>query len=427
MSVGIADIGRRSDEPVRIRQLGVVCVYWLGLATVFAGLSSILAGRLQYERLVPPGTEGSALFQMTALGIVVAVIIQPTIGAISDHTRSRLGRRKPYILVGGLLDVVFLTGIATSNTVVTIAAFFLLLQVSSNAAQGAFQAYVPDVVPARQVGLASALVGLMQILGNVTGYIVGAIGIATGSFACATVAIGLLEVTTMLALVVGARDGPQAPARDGRGWASIARSAWGIDVLRERTFLWLVGSRFFVLMGGSVLVNLAPFFLSRSFGVAQDVAGQLLVGLVLTVALGTAASVFPAARLSDRIGRKPVIAASCLLGGAGLLVCAVAPVVPVAFAGSALFGISAGTFLAVDWALLVESIPRAAAGRFMGLSNVATAAAGISSIAAGGLVMDVVGGPGRDGSGPRAALVVGAGCFAVGVVLLARVREPRRA
>lgn len=354
MSVHIDPVGQRAQEPLRAAQLLLVSAYWLGLATIFAGLSSILAGRLQYEDLVPPGTEGSALFRMTALGIVVAILVQPTVGTISDHTSSRLGSRKPYILVGGLLDVVFLIGIATSDTVVAIAAFFLLLQVSSNAAQGAFQAYVPDVVPARQVGLASALVGLMQILGNVTGYIVGAIGIATGSFACATVAIGLLEVATMIALVVGARDGPQAPVRDGRGWASIARSAWGLDVLRERNFLWLVGSRFFVLMGGSVLVNLAPFFLSRSFGVAQDVAGQLLVGLVLTVALGTAASVFPAARLSDRIGRKPVIAASCLLGGAGLLVCAVAPVVPVAFAGSALFGISAGTFLAVDWALLVE-------------------------------------------------------------------------
>lgn len=62
----------------------------------------------------------------------------------------------------------------------------------------------------------------------------------------------------------------------------------------------------------------------------------------------------------------------------------------------------------------------------MGLSNVATAAAGISSIAAGGLVMDLVGGAGRDGSGPRAALVVGASCFVLGAAALTRVCEPRR-
>ena len=427
MSAAIESSDLAIPRPLPLHQLLFVSVYWLGLATIFAGLSSVLAGRLQYEGLVPPGTEGSALFRMTAAGIVVAILVQPTIGAISDHTTSRLGRRKPYILVGGLLDVVFLTGIATSNTVLAIAAFFLLLQVSSNAAQGAFQAYVPDLVPAGQVGLASALVGLMQILGNVTGYIIGAVGIATGQFAAATVAIGLLEVATMIALVVGARDGPDAPRRDDRSWISIARSAWGLDVLRERSFVWLVGSRFFVLMGGAVLVNLAPFYLARSFGLERAATGQLLVGLVLTVAVGTIASVIPAARVSDRVGRKPVIAVSCLLGGAGLATCAAAPTIPIAFAGAALFGISAGTFLAVDWALLVELVPKAAAGRFMGLSNVATAAAGISAIAVGGMIMDIVGGPGRDGSGPRAALVVGAGCFAVGVALLARVREPRRA
>lgn len=84
-------------RPPPLRQLLLVSIYWLGLVTIFAELSSVLAGRLQYEGLVPSGTEGSALFRMTAAGIVVAMIIQPTFGSISDHTTRRLGRRKPYI------------------------------------------------------------------------------------------------------------------------------------------------------------------------------------------------------------------------------------------------------------------------------------------------------------------------------------------
>ena len=99
---------------------------------------------------------------------------------------------------------------------------------------------------------------------------------------------------------------------------------------------------------------------------------------------------------------------------------------PVAFAGAALFGVASGTFLAVDWALLSELVPRASSGRFMGISNVATGSAGILAVALGGTVMDAVGGPGRDQSGPRAALVLGAACFALGAVLLRPVREPGR-
>ena len=81
---------------------------------------------------------------------------------ISDYTISRWGRRKPYIAIGATLDVVFLIGIATSKTYFSVVAFLVLLQFSSNFAQGPFQGYVPDLVPQRQVGFASALVGVMQ-------------------------------------------------------------------------------------------------------------------------------------------------------------------------------------------------------------------------------------------------------------------------
>ncbi len=47
------------------------------------------------------------------------------------------------------------------------------------------------------------------------------------------------------------------------------------------------------------------------------------------------------------------------------------------FVGALLYGISAGIFLAVDWALMTDIIPKASSGRYMGLSNVATASAGV--------------------------------------------------
>lgn len=401
-------------------------VYWLGIMALWAGLSSILAGRLQFEGLVPAGTEGTALFQMMALGGVLSIVVQPTVGAISDHTVSRWGRRKPYIVAGSLADVVFLVGIATSNTVLAIAAFILVLQLSSNVAQGPYQGYVPDLVPARQVGLASGLIGLMLILGNVTGYVVGAVAIATGQYVLATIGLGVLEVATMAILVSGVREGGVTTPRGERSWAAVALSAWGRDLLRERDFMWFVGSRLLVLTGGSILTNLAPFYLGRSFGLGPAEAGTTMIALVGVVAVGTLASVLPAARLSDRRGRRPVIGFSCLLGAIGLLICATAPTIPVAFAGAALFGISSGTFLAVDWALLSELVPRTSSGRFMGISNVATGSAGVLAVALGGMVMDLVGGPGRDPSGPRVALAVGAICFGLGALLLWPVREPGR-
>lgn len=425
-----AEAGRPTVD-LPLAQLLKISVYWLGLSSIFAGLTAILGGRLEFEGLVPRGTEGAALFQMTVFGAIIAALVQPTIGSISDYTISRWGRRKPYIFIGSVLDIVFLVGIASSNTVVSIAAFVVLLQVSSNFAQGPFQGYVPDLVPARQVGLASALVGLMQVLGNVVGVAIGAAAIGLSArderaFFAGLVALGVLELVTMLAVVLGVREGRVARDRAGRSWLLIAGEAWGTDILGERSFLWLVASRLLVLMGGGVLLNLATFYLARSLGLDQEGSAGAYFSLTAIVAITTILAVVPSARVSDRVGRKPVIYASCALGAVGLAIVALAPSLPITLVGVAIFGISTGTFLAVDWALMTDIIPKASSGRFMGISNVATASSGVLAVAIGANLMDLVGGAARDGSGPRAALLFGVACFVLGAFLLRPVDERRR-
>ncbi len=408
------------------RELIRISLYWLGLSSIFAGLNTIMTGRLEFTGLVDKQDAGRVLFLISISGALIAVIVQPTIGSISDYTISRWGRRKPYILIGSILDLAFLVGIASSNNLIAIAAFIALLQFSSNFAQGPFQGYVPDLVPAPQVGTASALVGLMQVLGNVAGFIVGAIATATNQFELGLIALGVLELSTMLSVVIRVREGPPPRSRNGRPWRAIAAEAWGTDILGERSFLWLVASRLAILMGGAVLVQLATFYLSRSMGLNQTDTGLVLIPLTGLVAVGTVVSVVPSARISDRVGRKRVIWASCAIGTVGLAIVASAPVLPIAFLGALLYGISAGIFLAVDWALMTDIIPKASTGRYMGLSNVATASAGVLAIAIGGTLMDLVGGPGGDGSGPRAALWMGVVLLGVGALLLRPVDERRR-
>lgn len=405
------------------RELFRISLYWLGLSSIFAGLTFILGARLEFDGLVPDKTEaGRTLFLLTIAGAMIAVIVQPTIGTISDYTISRWGRRKPYILIGSVLDVVFLAGIALSADLLAIAAFVALLQFSSNFAQGPFQGYIPDLVPAPQVGFASALVGMMQILGNVAGNLVGAIAVALDQFALGLIALGVLELLTMVSVVVRVREGTSPKSREGRSWTAIAGEAWGTDILRERSFLWLVASRLAVLMAGGVLVNLAVFYLARSLGMNQAETGAAFIPLVGLVALGTVIAVVPAARASDRIGRKKVIYLSCVVGGIGLAIVAIAPTFPLALVGTGIFGLSTGIFLAVDWALMTDIIPKASSGRYMGLSNVATASSGVLAVAIGGTLMDVVGGAG----GPRAALWLAVVLFGVGAVLLRPVDERRR-
>ncbi len=451
---GIDAITGRPTEHLPASQLVRISFYWLGLSAIWGGLTIILGGRLLFDGLLADeGAVGEALVRLTILGSVIAIVVQPTVGAISDYTVSRWGRRKPYILVGTVFDVIFLVGIALSNELITIAAFITLLQFSSNAAQGPFQGYVPDLVPEQQVGTASALVGMMQVFGNVTGFVIASIAVATDQFALGLVALGLVELITMLSVVIRVRDGRAPRRREGRSWFAIARSAWATDILRERSLLWLLGSRLAILMAGGILTGLGIFYIAQSLRYDQDLAGLALIPVVGLIAIGTVVSVVPAARLSDRIGRKKVIWGSCVLGVIGLGLVALAPSVAdvpveiltpnegdgaavaamladaryyVALVGAVIYGLSTGAFLAVDWALITDIIPKASSGRYMGISNVATASAGILALALGGLVLDRVAAAHGDAAGPVAAMWLAVALVVLGAVLLVPVRERSR-
>ena len=405
-------------------QIVQLSIYWFGINAIWGGLNNVILPR-RMDDLVGKANAGTGFAVLTFLGAIVAILVQPTIGTISDYTITRWGRRKPYIAIGAVLDVVFLVGIATSNTYLSVVAFFVLLQISSNFAQGPFQGYVPDLVPGAQVGLASGLMGLMIILGRIGGVAIASIGLFTGSFVVATIGLGLLELATAIVTLITVDEGRVAAPRDGRSWLQIAMGAWGLDILKERSFVWLLGSRLFVLMATVTLTDLIFFYMSRSIGLSDAEIGIWINVATALLAVATAVTTFPAAKLSDRIGRKTMVYFTCVLGSVGMLGVALAPNIIVAIIFVIPVGVAAGAFLAVDWALMTDIVPKATSGRYMGISNVVTGAAGPLAIAIGGIAMDRVGA--LDFSlGPRVAYLFALGYYALGALLLRPVDERRR-
>ena len=422
--------GARPGLHLPLPELFQLSIYWFGINAVWGGLDGVILQE-RIPGLVDPSVGGRALALVKVLAVLMAIVVQPTIGSISDYTMSRWGRRKPYIAIGAVLDVVFLVGIATSQTYLSVVAFLVLLQFSSNFAQGPFQGYIPDLVPAAQVSLASALVGVMSVLGVVGGQALASVGYllkdgaGNPDFTIPTISIGLIELATALGTLRWVREGRAPKSRGGRSWLSIAAETWGLDVLRERSFVWLVASRLCFLMGVGTVYNLSVLYLERSLQLTTAEKGFWVPITSLVIGLSVLASTLPASRVSDRIGRKPVIFASCALGVAGMALLALAPGVLVAEAGILLVAVGAGAFLAVDWALMTDIIPKESSGRFMGMSNVATASSGALALVVGGTLIDLVGGPTHAGSGPRVAFAVAILFYLLAAVLLRPV-DPRR-
>jgi MFS family permease len=420
------DDGARPTALLPMTQLLRISAYWMGLTAIDAAVGLFITNRLEFDKLVPTANVGTSMFLIGIGAAIFGIVIQPTVGYLSDFTVSRWGRRKPYIVFGSLLDLVFLAGIAMGSSVLMLAAFMLLLSISTNIARGPFQGYVPDLVAEPQVGMASGMVGLMQIAGNVTGFLLVSLSVGFGVMPLSLVGVALVELVTMVSVVLRVGRGLPPKPRDGKSWGRIAREAWATDILQERSYVWLLVSRLLFMTAGALLVNFVVIYLGRAFAMSKEEANGMYVVLLVVVMVANVVAILPSTRLSDRIGRKPLIWAACGVGGLGVMVVALARSIPVAMVGAALFGAANGTFLAVDWALMTDIIPRVSAGRYMGMSNVATGSATPIAIASGGLVLDLVTSAGQEPMSPRVVFIVGAAIYALAAVTLRPVVEPRR-
>jgi MFS family permease len=423
-----------------LRQLALISVYWFGLNAVWGGYEWF--GQTQVELIVGQGSRGSIIGILETLGAMVAIVVAPTVGSLSDYTRSRFGKRKGYIIGGTVFDLIFLSGLAliarpeptgwdgealgTPALMALYALLYLGLQFSSNVAQGPYQGFVPDLVAEPQVGLASGAVGVMRMGGLLGGALIMMVGAAFDAWGAALLLIAILEFGLALLTFALVDDGPPPKSLDGRSWATVAREAWGLDVLRERSFLRMTLVRFLFLMGTGIFVNISAWYLRDSLGQAE--ADRTTWGIVALGASGVATlmAALPAARISDRLGRKPVIWGACLIAGAGLGVMAVAPAPPLAVMGVFLLGIGSGAYIAVDWALMTETIPRITSGRYMGLANIANSISGPAGLLiAGTLIIDRFTAAGLIEVGPRVAIALGIPALALAAVVLVGV-QPRR-
>ena len=399
--------------------------------------------------LVGNQNKGFALGVLEGVGSLMAVVWQPMVGAFSDRTQTRFGRRHPFIVGGTIGDVLFLVGMALSGSFGLVLVFYFLLQTASNTAQGPYQGLMPDVVPEPQRGIASGYFGVANVVGLMAGTIGAGYILAHAGRTAAFLSIGALLVLTMLPTVLLIPD--RAPRSAGQ--FKSAREAIVTTFsrpLRQRSFLWLMGSRLLILMGLVGVQSFVFFYFSDVFfrkdRMATITASYTLLGLVIVAAFLVS---WTAARASDRFGRRPFILVGGLMGAAGVLMLVfshyqllpaqlvdpvattlkVPPLAAQATLVGVLIGIGYGIFFSVDWAFIQDVIPAEEAGLFMGFSNIATAGSGIIARFIGGFLLDPFNhGPqilGLPGGFPVIFAVFSASLL-VGAVLILKVPEIRK-
>nr|MDQ6919289.1 MFS transporter [Candidatus Dormibacteraeota bacterium] len=364
-------------------QLALMSLYWVAIGYLWSSLGTLILPDI-VQHLVGRAHKGTAISVLEAIGTVMAVVWQPMAGSISDRWQSPFGRRRPFIVAGTVGDVIFLAGLALSGSYWVLVVFYFLLQTASNTAQGPYQGLLPDVVPPEQRGAASGYYGVANLVGILAGTLGAGFLLHRYGRAVAIVSIAALLTVTMLVTVLKVPDRAKPTEKQFESpWHAFAHT-FTLDLGKHRDFGWLMASRLLILMGILGLQSFAFFYFSDVFfpfdRKETTLATSVLLGLVVLVAL---AVTWPAAKLSDRIGRKKIVFLGGMIGAAATVAVifshyqilppgAVHPLaawlhVPGLAAQAVMFGfaigVGFGAFLSVDWAFITDVIPADEAGR----------------------------------------------------------------
>lgn len=340
----------------------------LGIYVLWGAIPGILLP-VQIEG-IDPDNKVANLAIATTIGALVAMIVQPIAGTISDRTRTRFGSRAPYIVGGALVGGLALIALGLANTVVLVALCWSLVQLAFNVVQGPFSAILPDRVPVTVRGTFAAVLGAMTMVGGIGGAVLGSVlaaDVPSGYLVLAGIAVVLLTLFVVMNPDADNRGEPREAFRLG----DFLSTFW-VNPVRHPDFFWAFTGRLLLYTGYFSVTGYLLYLLQDYIGVGEGAVA--LVPLVSAAGIPTILlSIAISGPLSDRIGRrKPFVVASALIVAAALVIPLLWPTVEGMIAFAVLSGLGFGAFQAVDTALVSQVLPNDKAfAKDLGVVNIA--------------------------------------------------------
>ncbi|HEY4872452.1 MAG TPA: MFS transporter [Candidatus Dormibacteraeota bacterium] len=310
---------------------------------------------------------------VAGIGALVAMFGNPFFGRMSDRTASRLGMRRPWMVIGLVGGTIGILIVALAPNIAVVLVGWCIAQLFFNALLAALIAVLPDQVARAQRGLVSGVLGVCLPMAAVSGTFLVKLftghPIATFLVPCATGGFFILLF---------------AVALKDRRLARADRPIWSLRefastfYVKPRTspdFAWAFASRFMFLLAYALLTTYEAFFLLRKIGSAvADVPQQIFLGTLAQSVVIVAASLI-AGKLSDWTGRRKIfVFTASIIYGLAMFAVAIASNFNGFLVGMAISGLGFGIYAAVDLALVADVLPnKANNAKDLGVFNIAGA------------------------------------------------------
>jgi MFS family permease len=365
-----------------------------GLYAIYQGTQSIL---LPSQVLaIDDANKVAALGVLASIGAIASTIGNPLFGALSDRTRTRFGRRAPWLVVAAIVLSLLLALLGGMTELFWLGAAYVGVMLAASGYQAVITSLLPERVPVARRGLISSLMALATVVGILYGInitpafadqpTIGYLFLA-GLIIVGTAALVILAPEPPLEKILASDSSPKEKQSFREFFSGLA----------DRDFAWAFWARVTIMVGFWTVSTYQLFALSDYIGVDQLPGGDPAAAAALlgTVNLGTSIiSTLIAGPLSDKLGRRKIFVIISSIGiGVGMTI----PIFIPTFSGMLLWavvvGFSYGVYTSIDQALMSEVLPNMAnAGRDLGLLNVATAGPQIAAPAIAALIISLTGG-----------------------------------
>jgi len=344
-----------------------------------------------YERL---GARSDQVPLLWLAAPLTGLLVQPIVGALSDRTWGRLGRRRPYFLTGAVLASIALFVMPTSSALWTAASLLWILDASINISMEPFRAFVADKLAVSQrtagfvmqsffIGVGASLANALPLVFSwmgVQGSTVGGVPLSVKySFQVGAVVFFLAVLWTIVTT-------SEFPPEDPAAWDRARRGRLGLRPLvaeivasiREMpaTMRQLAVVQLFTWLGLFCMwLFFVPATARHVFGATDPQSARYTQGIewggftfaFYSITCFLVALVLP--QLAQRTSRKTVHAAALVCGGAGLLSLYLIHdkyLLPLSMVG---VGIAWASILSMPYAILSTAVPPQRMGVYMGVFN----------------------------------------------------------
>jgi MFS family permease len=345
----------------------------LTMYCIWQGIQQVLLPA-QVDAIDPTNKVANLAF-LSAIGSALGSISIVLGGAISDRTRSRFGRRAPWIALMGLLAAGSCIVMGWMNTMLGLSIAVACLWTTLNWYQGIIYAIIPDRVPERLRGTASSLIGMALPLGILIGVNV----VARTTREMGYLIIALAFVVATIVLLVGAPDSPEYTVEREKPLegSPIMRFFKQFSSFRDKDFSLVFFSRiafFFAVFGvmGYQYYIITDYLNPSDLPVADPAVAVSIVATVSTVSQVIA--VLLVGPLADKFDRRKLAVGLSAIGQAvGFFLPLVFPSWWAMVAYAVIAGSAGGIYFAVDLALMSLVLPsKGDEGRDLGIFAVAT-------------------------------------------------------